>query len=115
MLKQPAGLRKAFIFNQHDCCNLDLPINLSQILTHYFSSRYIIHIPNRNTKFTGAQMISFALGCRGLHVFITMKKWQRSESDTTLSKHENVLKTQQSACYCYWLQHRKHKLKIIQE
>jgi hypothetical protein len=41
--------------------------------THYFSSRYSIHITNRNTNFIGARMISFGFGIRGVHVFITMK------------------------------------------
>ena len=60
------------------------------IFTHYFSSRYIIHSPNRNTKFIGAWMISFGFGFRGVHVFITIK----IGSDVTISKHENVLKKQ---------------------
>ena len=41
--------------------------------THNFSSSYIIHVPNRNTKFNGTQMISFGCGFRGVHVFITIK------------------------------------------
>jgi hypothetical protein len=75
---------------------IDDPVDLSHFLIHYFSSRYIIHISNRNTKFIGARIVSFGFGFRGLHGFITIKKWQKSKSDTTLSKHENVLKTQQS-------------------
>ena len=49
--------------------------SISHILTDYFSSRYIIHIPNRNTKIIGAWMISFGFGFgfREVHVFITMK------------------------------------------
>jgi hypothetical protein len=46
VLKQPAGLRRAFHFYKHDCCNLDVPIN--QSLTIF------IQISNRNTKFIGA-------------------------------------------------------------
>ena len=69
--------------------------------THYFSSRCIIHSPNRNITFIGAWMISFGFGFRGVHVFITIK----SGNDVTISKHENALRTQQSTCYCYCHQH----------
>ncbi len=50
------------------CANQSLTI-----FTHYFSSSYIIHIPNRNTKCYGTRMISFGFGLRGVHVFITLK------------------------------------------
>jgi hypothetical protein len=50
------------------CANQSLTI-----FTHYFSSSYIIHIPNRNTKCYGNRMISLGFGLRGVHVFITIK------------------------------------------
>ena len=36
VLKQSAGLRWAFLFYKHDCCNFDVPINLSQFLLTMF-------------------------------------------------------------------------------
>ena len=36
VLNQPAGLRWAFLFYKHDCCNFDVPIILSQFLLTIF-------------------------------------------------------------------------------
>jgi hypothetical protein len=96
------------------CANQSLTI-----FTHYFSSSYIIHIPNRNTKCYGNRMISLGFGLRGGFMFSSQlkvaKKWKwwyplrawECPEETTINLLLLLLSTTKNInwtyykCYCY--------------
>ena len=118
VLKQSAVLRWAFLFYKHDCCNFDVPINLSQFLLTTFHQVILFTSQTETPNVMGLEWSVLDLFWGGFHVFITIKSGEGvkvmvpSQSTRMPWRHNNqpviviVVNIQNinwtyNKCYCY--------------